>query len=261
MKISVRYACCSVALLMIFFSCNRGPKIISSPVETAPSQSSTGIFSDVGSVPTTASIETKVDDMHSVLVNEVLPTDKYIYLNVTENDETFWIATGKREVNKGETYIYKGGLLKTNFESKEYNRTFDKIFLVSNIVPDTHGHDHNVANPQKIETHSVEDSSLPRNIEKEGSIKISSLVSDPKKYEGKSIQISGECVKINPNIMGKNWIHLKDGSKDDYDLVITSDMIVPEGHVVTMSGIVSLDKDFGAGYRYDIIVEDGKIIN
>jgi hypothetical protein len=61
--------------------------------------------------------------------------------------------------------------------------------------------------------------------------------------------------------MGKNWLHLKDGSQDDYDLVVTSDMMVPEGHVVTVSGVVALDKDFGAGYRYDIIVEDGKIIN
>ena len=127
MKILVRFAFLIFTVLMIFSSCNRGPKIISEPVKTAPSQGSTGIFSDLGTVPTTASIETQVDEMHRVFVNEVLPTDKYIYLNVTENDKTFWIATGKKEVSKGETYIYKGGLLKTNFESKEFNRTFDKI--------------------------------------------------------------------------------------------------------------------------------------
>jgi hypothetical protein len=97
-------------------------------------------------------------------------------------------------------------------------------------------------------------------IENENSIKIVALVKNSKKYEGKSVQISGECVKINPNIMGRNWIHLKDGSKDDYDLVITSNTFVQVGSVVTMTGIVALNKDFGSGYFYAIILENGALV-
>jgi len=144
-------------------------------------------------------------------------------------------------------------LLKTNFESKEYNRIFDEIYLVSNMVQVNHGN--SSAPPVKSPSATTREK-----IEMKGSLKIADLVANPEKYSGKTIQISGECVKINPNIMGRNWVHLKDGSKDDYDLVITSDILIPEGHIVTMTGTVALNKDFGAGYRYDIILERGKVV-
>ncbi len=248
--------------LLIFLGCNKGPKVISSSTELSNSEQSTGIFDSKVSVPTTASLQDGAESMHSVKVLEVLPTERYVYLNVIENNNEFWIATRKQEVKEGETYLYKGGLLKTNFESKEHNRIFEKIYLVSNIVLDNHGLEHNhpiLENPsdsdQKPNTEKKE------KIEIAGSISISELLNNKQKYAGKTIQISGECVKINPNIMGRNWIHLKDGSRDDYDIVITTDVNVPEGHIVTFSGIVALDKDFGAGYKYDIIIENGKVIN
>ena len=92
------------------------------------------------------------------------------------------------------------------------------------------------------------------------SIKIADLVANPKKYEGKYVQISGTCSKVNANILGKNWIHLQDGSKDDYDLVVTSTDLVKEGDTVTMKALVSLNKDIGAGYVYDIILEEGTVV-
>lgn len=60
--------------------------------------------------------------------------------------------------------------------------------------------------------------------------------------------------------MNRNWIHLKDGSKDDYDLVVTSDVFVPEGTALTLKAMVTLNKDFGAGYKYDLILENGTIV-
>ncbi len=60
--------------------------------------------------------------------------------------------------------------------------------------------------------------------------------------------------------MGRNWIHLKDGSKDDFDLVITCSSAVHEGHIVTMIGKVALNKDFGAGYQYPILLEEGEFV-
>ena len=56
------------------------------------------------------------------------------------------------------------------------------------------------------------------------------------------------------------WIHLKDGSQDDYDFVVTSEIMVPEGHVISLKGVLSLNKDFGSGYRYDMILENGELI-
>ena len=242
-------------------SCKQGPKVISEPIskKSTDATASTGIFSDqndaVQELPKSTSTQ---GAMHSVKVLETLPTDKYVYLFVEEGDEKFWIATTKKEVQIGETYYYKNGILKTNFESKEHNRVFDKVYLVSNIVPANHGGEQNDSSTPSF---VIEKNNEPQNIEKEGSIKISELVNNKEKYNGKEVQISGRCTKINPNIMNRNWIHLKDGSMDEFDLVITSDLAVPEGHIVTMKGTVVLDKDFGAGYKYDLIVENGKIVS
>ncbi len=74
------------------------------------------------------------------------------------------------------------------------------------------------------------------------------------------MRLTGKVAKVNPNIMGRNWIHLKDGSKDDYDLVITCALPLPEGKTVTMVGTVVLDKDFGSGYKYDILLEGGTLV-
>lgn len=206
-----------------------------------------------------------VDELHTVVVDEVLPATKYVYVHVTEGTNQFWVATSLKDIHVGETYFYKGGLLKTNFESKEYNRTFERIYLVSQFVPAKH----DGSNSHVHDEETQESTKMNENTEKtvieieraEGSMSIAELVNDPIKYEGKVVQLSGQCVKINPKIMGLNWIHLKDGSKDDYDLVITSDIFVKEGTVITIKGTVVLNKDYGAGYKYDLILEDGVIVD
>ena len=199
----------------ILSACDRGPKIISTPVDTSAteSKSNTGIFTDNASADNTGNDMAPVSaDVHTVEVLEVLPTDKYVYMRVKEGSEEFWVATGKKEVKIGEKYFYKNGILKRNFESKEYNRVFDKVYLVSNIVAANHGGNMN-ANIATI-TESKSSEIKIKSVEVAGSIKISEIVNNPQKYKGQSIQVSGTCTKINPNIMGRNWIHLKDGSAD-----------------------------------------------
>ena len=197
------------------------------------------------------------DKTHEVIVNEVLPASKYVYLNVSEGNEEFWLATRKKDVTVGHSYTFKNALLKTNYESKEYNRMFEKIYLVNNLIPV------NSAEASSHEDHKSPPASTIANtelIEHEGSMKIAELISDPKKYEGKTIQLSGKCVKINPSIMKRNWIHIQDGTQNDYDLLITSDVFVPEGEIFTMKGVVALNKDYGAGYKYEIIIENGELV-
>ena len=204
------------------------------------------------------------NEVHTVIVDEVLPATKYVYIHVSEGVEKYWVATALKEITVGETYFFKGGLLKTNFESKEYNRMFERIYLVSQFVPAKHGV--NTPNASEMTTPSSNQNNkgtvkTVNKIEKAaGSISIAELVNNYQKYEGQTVQLSGECVKINPQIMGRNWIHLKDGSKDDYDLVITSDVFVREGSVITIKAKVVLNKDYGAGYNYDLILEDGILV-
>jgi len=258
-----------IVMILVTFSCNKGPGANESTPEYIKIEKESEKFSKGPSGPSSSNPNEAVNnDVHTVKVNEILPASRYLYLNVTEGEEKFWIAVRKQEIKIGGIYYYKRALLKTDFESKENNKVFEKIYLVTNLVSANHVHGQKsigdietnleavVDNKPKVKTSEKPESI----IQQQGSVKISELVKNFKKYEGKTIQISGKCVKINPGIMNRNWIHIKDGSQDDYDLVITSDTYVAEGTVITMKAKVSLNKDFGAGYTYDLILEDGVLI-
>jgi hypothetical protein len=63
--------------------------------------------------------------------------------------------------------------------------------------------------------------------------------------------------------MGKNWVHLQDVSGDTgkrtSDLVVTTQDAPKVGDVVTAKGTLHKDKDFGAGYKYRVIVEEATV--
>jgi len=254
----------SIILLSIFFtlsSCKDKEKY--TPVKDSDKISDT---------ETTAKpVKSFKDDVHTVTINEILKTKRYLYINVTEknNIKPFWIATRIIDVKVGGTYFYKGGLLKTNFESKEFKRTFDKIYLISsNLVPANHASDpgfqKKTTTPNRIDVIKSAQKIVKSQKNKgpiKGSIKIAELVKNAKKYAGKTVQVSGTCSKLNAGIMNKNWIHLKDGSLDSYDLVVTSQELVKEGATVTIKAVVILNKDFGAGYKYALILEDGTVVH
>lgn len=264
MKKNISYPFFLLFVLALLISCDQGPKII--PLGEAldePSMTSrSGVFDADQEVQPGQPDESDVLDnkIHTVKVEEVLPTDKYVYLKVTENGEMFWIATTKTDVSVGASYIYRGSVKQTYFKSREYNRTFEEVYFVGEIIPVKHGMDDvpsAAGNPESNDAQTTPG----KVVNVKGSVRIADLVANPQNYGGKTIQLSGQCVKVNPDIMGRNWIHLKDGSQDDFDLVVTSDQMVDVGAVVTMTGVVGLDRDFGAGYRYSIIVEGGVVGN
>jgi hypothetical protein len=90
-------------------------------------------------------------------------------------------------------------------------------------------------------------------------IKISNLLENRKNYSGKSVKVTGQVTKFNAQIMGKNWIHIQDGSefKGAFDLTITTDKEVSVGQTITFEGKIVLDKDFGYGYFYSVLMEGG----
>ncbi len=266
-----------LTLLFIFSillnnSCKQGPKVITA-TEDSKEQPSSGIFdttknNNTGNTQENSSANTGfMDNLHAVVVNKTLPADKYIYVNVTENGRTFWIATRHQDVTVGETYFYKDALLKTNFESKEYQKMFDTIYLVSNIVPKVHGGNSAMHTTDNFKTETDHNHTLSSTtsenapvVSKKGSVTIADVVNNAEGYENQVVQISGKIVKVNPNIMDRNWYHLQDGTKDDYDFVVTSNTYIPEGHTVTVKAVVHRNVDFGAGYKYDLILENGELI-
>ena len=83
------------------------------------------------------------------------------------------------------------------------------------------------------------------------------------KLDKKTVVVRGKVVKVSKGIMGKNWVHLRDGSGDPgkgtNNLVVTTQDVPNVGDVVTAKGTLYKDKDFGAGYKYRVIVEEATV--
>ena len=198
--------------------------------------------------------------IHQIVVEDVIQTSNYTYLKVSENGAENWIAVSKQEAAKGETYYYNQELEMKNFNSKELNRTFETIYFVQGLskepiigavsTPSTQG---------KVATAKKEGISIAPVA---GSISIADLYAKAADYAGKTIKMKGQVVKVNNEVMGKNWIHIQDGSGDsgNFDLTITSQDQVKVDDVVTFEGTISVKKDFGYGYYYDVIMEDAKLV-
>ena len=90
---------------------------------------------------------------------------------------------------------------------------------------------------------------------------IETLFAQKDKLTGKRIQISGKVVKVNNGIMGKNFFHLQDGSGQapSNDLTVTTQEVVKVGDQVTVTGLVTVNRDFGAGYSYPLILEEATV--
>ncbi len=80
---------------------------------------------------------------------------------------------------------------------------------------------------------------------------------------GKTIATQGKVVKVNNGIMGRNFVHVQDGTGDTAkgtnNLIVTSKQTAAVGDQVSVSGIVVLNRDFGAGYNYPLLIEDASI--
>ncbi len=240
--------------LTIIVACNSKPRVIESEPEKAEVNNS-AILNNSSS----DNVKENTDE-HKVIVEEVLHAEKYTYLNVSENEELFWIAIPRTEVQVGDTYYYKNGLMKKHFYSQEFKREFETIYLVSRYwkePSDAGGSalDEALSNAQG----GAASIDLGDITPAEGAIKISEIVGNKEKYEDKSVLITGKCVKVNLMIMGRNWVHIKDGSMDDFDFVVTTSENITVGTTISLEGTVTLNKDFGAGYKYDIIMEEARL--
>jgi hypothetical protein len=96
----------------------------------------------------------------------------------------------------------------------------------------------------------------------EGGRTVAELFDDMEQLSGESVVFRGKVVKVNAGIMGKNWLHVRDGSgvEGRNDVTVTTTSTLPAvGDTVLVSGTVALNKDFGMGYAYPMIVEDADV--
>ena len=203
-----------------------------------------------------ADIQDVAAGVHHVIVEQVLQADSYTYLNVSENGATFWIAITKDKVTEGESLYYVGGLEMRNFESKDLGKTFDIVYFIDSVSKQPMAAQGMPMQSPHGKTTTGQDQTITVTPAQNG-ITIAELFANKKEYNGKSVRIRGKVVKVNDAIMGRNWVHIQDGTSDgeNFDLTVTTNETILVGDVVTFEGVIALDRDFTAGYYYDVIME------
>ena len=219
------------------------------------------IVSVVSCKPKSAADENLAPNVHKATVEEVIQTSNYTYLRISEAEKENWIAISRREVEKGKAYYYEPGIEMSNFVSKELKRTFPSILFVDKFSDQPIIAKITVADSAKGKEAAVPKEGIKIEPVK-GGVTIAELFANKANYGGKTIKVKGEVVKYSADIMNMNWVHIQDGtnSAGSFDLTITTKDVTKVGDVVTFEGAVTLKKDFGAGYFYEVIVENAKLI-
>jgi hypothetical protein len=195
---------------------------------------------------------------HIAKVIDKIAVKNYDYLQVSENKNEFWIAVPTMQIDVGETVYFSKYMIMKDFKSSYNNRTFDEILFVDDArkstTPDEMKKIHSKAlaiEKEKIEIQPLADGKT-----------IEQIFSEKSSLNGQTVRVKGKVVKFNKQIMKRNWIHIQDGTgnENNYDLVITSDQDVKVGDIITAEGKLAIDKDFGAGYFFPVIIEEAKIL-
>jgi hypothetical protein len=189
-------------------------------------------------------------------VIEAINSGGYAYVLVDLGNEKRWFAGPSAQINEGDVVSFKEeGIAMSQFHSKSLDRDFDVIYFVNTIVNgSTTGTGANGASLTSV-TEKI--------ARAEGGKTVAEIVQQKESLSGNSVTFRGKVVKFSPQIMKTNWLHIQDGTADPEsginDITVTTNGSARVGDIVTIKGIVTLDKDFGYGYHYDLIVEQATV--
>jgi hypothetical protein len=195
-------------------------------------------------------------------VIETIDSGSYTYVHVDDGKDQYWAATAPVTLQTGSMVSFGTGMPMTNFTSKTLDRTFDLIYFVGQIKTDKVGN-HAAKADAKSTTGGTptnfDDTINVDNIMKAANgITIDEALTQKQKLAGQTVLIRGVVVKYTPKVMNKNWIHIRDSSSSE-NLTITTSNTVKKGDVILVTGKLQLDRDFGYGYVYDVLLEDSSV--
>lgn len=276
----------SVATLLMY-GCSDKPKEQESGAKTEKTQTADkaaevavaqNIYGASAEQPTEADVQLNAPHIGNVL--ETIDGGGYTYAKVDQDGNAYWIAGPKSNVAVGASISYIEQMIMTDFTSKALNKKFDTLMFVSAIVPanqaahtkDEACEDCDDKKELKVDpaaaaipAHPVPAVTAPMapiKIAKNAKgYSVEELYAKKDSLKDKSIKLNAKVVKVSKGIMGKDWVHLQDGSGSagTDDIIATSvNSTVQVGDDVTTDGVVKTNIDLGYGYKFSIIIEEAK---
>jgi hypothetical protein len=197
-------------------------------------------------------------------VLEVKAVDPYVYLRLKTKEGELWAAVNKAPVQKGAEVTIENAMMMRNFESKSLKKTFDKILfgtLAGTLTASGSG-DLGQIHRGVTQSPGVADVVVPK-AQGPDARTVAEIIGKRTELKDKPVLLRGKVVKVNSAVMGKNWLHLRDGSgsaKDNTnDIIVTTKEQTMVGSVVVARGVVRTDLDLGSGYAYKVLIEDATL--
>jgi hypothetical protein len=208
--------------------------------------------------------------MHGSVL-ETMDAGSYTYVKVKTASGEVWAAGPTTVVAVGDEVALPQGMLMQDFESPSLGRKFPEIYFVNEIrkggaaaVPPGHagmptgepGAEHTGA---VMGGKAVAAGSVAR---AEGGRTVAEIHAGRAGLGGQRVKVRGQVVKSTPGVMGRNWLHIQDGSADgpQGDLTVTTASADAKvGDLVLVEGVAAVDRDFGSGYRYEVLIEDARV--
>ena len=198
-------------------------------------------------------------------VVETIQVSGYTYLRLETRSGQVWAAVPRTDISVGTHAELRDAALMQSFRSDSLDRTFDEIYFGVLAQPDgasaaaatgsASSHGHAPAPP-------VDVGKVPP-AEGDDARTVAQIFAQRTELSGKRVRLRATVVKVVVGVLGRNWLHLQDGSgsKDqgDHDLVATTLAEPTVGQTVMVEALVTIDKDLGSGYRYSVLLEDATI--
>ena len=197
-------------------------------------------------------------------VLEAKDVDAYTYLRLKTKEGEFWAAVNKAPVRKGAQVTVENATVMSNFKSKALGKSFDRIVFgtLAGTGAASGGGDLGQIHRGAVQAPGVADVAVPK-AQGADARTVAEIYGNRAELKDKTILLRGKVVKVTLAVMGKNWLHLRDGSgsaKDNTnDIIVTTKAQTKVGAVVVARGVVRTDVDLGSGYAYKVLVEDAAL--
>ncbi|MBK5277115.1 MAG: DNA-binding protein [Desulfuromonadales bacterium] len=274
LSISLSISLCSlIAAGVMAAETPSAPAAPAAAVEKSSPEKSPG-HSAMPAASSSAASETPAASAPVPLAGKVLQTMNaggytYIYIEQANGKKT-WVAVTETSVKVGARMRFKPGTEMEKFESKALKRTFDTVIFSDGVLSGAATSTADAGKGQGVSPGSrgaVKEKTAKIAVTKASgpnAVTVAEAYSNSAKLNKKKVVVRGQVVKVSSGIMNKNWIHIQDGTGSEknktHNLVCTSSKDMADvGDVVTISGTLVKDRDFGSGYKYAVIIEDGKI--
>jgi uncharacterized protein YdbL (DUF1318 family) len=203
-------------------------------------------------------------------VGEVINAAGYTYLQIDTGSEKVWAAAPEFAVKEGDRAEIAGAMPMRNYHSKTLNRTFDLVYFAAGVTVNGNsapapansaasglpkGH------PTTAGTRDAPSIDLANIARAPNGQTVAEVYKAAASLAGKKVTVRGRVVKYNGGIMGRNWLHIRDGSgaEGTNNLTVTSKDTARVGDLVVIQGVLATNRNFGGGYKYPLIVEEASV--